>query len=504
MFASGRVVVVMALSSRRLYASVGRPVLSAAHHALHLRGRGCPVSVQSAPPLSLQHALLDRVKDVRFFSRALHTPATEAALGNRSFASASGDALSSETKKRGSFALFRGTELYEDAKRAYRKVSTRTHITLNSGSRRAKPRDYLDGLRAYYLEHSHIYVRPISVRTSSLFTMEEDRRMMDMIKEGKKWTDIMRSLGKNRSAIISRCIYSLDPRLRFGPYTAEEDAAIHAHVSEHGERKWTELSAKMGYTRSPPSLYMRQKRIMRPDLKTGLWTDDERRRFLEGIAKHGRDWTAVAGHVGAGRSPIDYRHIASRIFRSLDRASGTRVTRLIRYTCEEDASIRIAVERHGRDWSKVAENVPVRSAANLRERYQKIMPQWMRVLYSPDVRMLLRALLRGDGDVESKLAAQFKDLDAAKGLVALELGMDDGSQVDWARVNGASGAERSAALDAVEKEIVPRVTAEEWKEGALAVWVPAWRWERPICTGRKSPIAAVANHPLIKGFVCCK
>eukprot|EP01137_Pigoraptor_chileana_P024380 Opistho-2@92267 len=117
------------------------------------------------------------------------------------------------------------------------------------------------------------------------------------------------------------------------------------------------------------------------------------------------------------------------------------------------------------------------------------------------MRASLRALLRGDGDVVSKLAAQFKDIDAAKGWVALELGMDDGSQVDWARVNGASGAERSAALDAVEKDIVPRVTAEEWKEGASAVWVPAWRWERPICEGRKAPIEAVANHSKIQMFV---
>eukprot|EP01137_Pigoraptor_chileana_P024387 Opistho-2@92278 len=79
--------------------------------------------------------------------------------------------------------------------------------------------------------------------------------------------------------------------------------------------------------------------------------------------------------------------------------------------------------------------------------------------------------------------------------------MDDGSQVDWARVNGASGAERSAALDAVEKEIVPRVTAEEWKEGASAVLVLVWRWERPMCAGRKAPIAAVAQHRRIRPFV---
>eukprot|EP01137_Pigoraptor_chileana_P024389 Opistho-2@92230 len=258
----------------------------------------------------------------------------------------------------------------------------------------------------------------------------------------------------------------------------------------------------MGCTRSGRALQKRYTNILRPDRNKGVWSEDERRRLLEGIVKHGRDWTAVAGHVGTGRTPNHCRRTAIYPLCSFDYASAVRGKR---FTPDEDARLRIAVERHGRaHWSKVVKDVPGRGEEHLMERYRRIIPKWMRVSYSPAARASMWALLRGDGDVESKLAAQFKDINAAKGWVALQLGMDDVSQVDWARVNRASGAERSVALDSVEKEIVPRVTAEEWKEGASAVWVPAWRWERPICAGRRAPIAAIRKPPAHRAIRRCQ
>eukprot|EP01137_Pigoraptor_chileana_P024379 Opistho-2@92264 len=123
----------MALPSR-FCVSLGRPMPSGLVR-LSVRGHVEP----TFSPLSLQHTLLAlRVTGVRLFSRALHPTATEVALANKSCTTASEDALSSETKKRGSFALFKGTNLYADARKAL-EGSTRTYVYRKSGVPRAKP-----------------------------------------------------------------------------------------------------------------------------------------------------------------------------------------------------------------------------------------------------------------------------------------------------------------------------------------------------------------------------
>eukprot|EP01137_Pigoraptor_chileana_P024377 Opistho-2@92260 len=203
--------------------------------------------------------------------------------------------------RRRSYGSFVGTKLFADAKKVFHESATHVHATRRKckTARGTPTTDYLNGLRAYYNENSDV---GISTRSSKTFKVEDDRRIVEMIKEGKGWTDIGREFGKNGKAIFNRCAHSLDPRLHFGPFTAEEDAAIHAHVREHGEGKWTELWTKMGHTRSARVLRSRYTFTLQPDVKKGPWSDDERRRLLEGIVKHARDWVAVAGHVGTGRT----------------------------------------------------------------------------------------------------------------------------------------------------------------------------------------------------------
>lgn len=83
----------------------------------------------------------------------------------------------------------------------------------------------------------------------------------------------------------------LDPSLKKGNWTEEEDALILAGVAEHG-RDWVTIAETLPGRTSNTILqryaYL-NKRVKNP------WTDDEDSRLTSAVSNHGtRDWKAVA------------------------------------------------------------------------------------------------------------------------------------------------------------------------------------------------------------------
>lgn len=90
-------------------------------------------------------------------------------------------------------------------------------------------------------------------------------------------------------------------------------------------------------------------RKLDPSLKKGNWTDEEDALVLAGVAQHGRDWVAVAASLpGRGAHHIQKRYDA------LCRKGSMRNP----WSDEETNRLREAIEKHGtRDWSVVVEKV---------------------------------------------------------------------------------------------------------------------------------------------------
>lgn len=85
----------------------------------------------------------------------------------------------------------------------------------------------------------------------------------------------------------------IDPSLKKGDWTEEEDAAILAGVSEHG-RKWATIREKLP-GRCRDDIRWRYQKLAREKAKWNRWSDDEDRVLRDAVEQYGtRDWGLVA------------------------------------------------------------------------------------------------------------------------------------------------------------------------------------------------------------------
>ena len=63
--------------------------------------------------------------------------------------------------------------------------------------------------------------------------------------------------------------------LKRGPWTAEEDMTLVAHIEQHGHSNWRALPKQAGLLRCGKSCRLRWINYLRPDLKRGNFTDDD-------------------------------------------------------------------------------------------------------------------------------------------------------------------------------------------------------------------------------------
>lgn len=88
----------------------------------------------------------------------------------------------------------------------------------------------------------------------------------------------------------------IDPSLKWGDWTDEEDAVILAGVAEHG-RKWATIREKLP-GRCCDYISMRYEKLARDKAKRNRWSDDEDSALRNAVEQHGtRDWGTVAAKV---------------------------------------------------------------------------------------------------------------------------------------------------------------------------------------------------------------
>ncbi|CAH9131304.1 unnamed protein product [Cuscuta epithymum] len=86
-------------------------------------------------------------------------------------------------------------------------------------------------------------------------------------------------------------------RLKRGFWSAEEDVALKKCVETHGEGNWATISAQSGLMRSGKSCRLRWKNYLRPDIKRGMMSADEKDLIIRMHKLLGNRWSLIAGRL---------------------------------------------------------------------------------------------------------------------------------------------------------------------------------------------------------------
>ncbi|CAA2939111.1 transcription factor MYB82-like [Olea europaea var. sylvestris] len=86
-------------------------------------------------------------------------------------------------------------------------------------------------------------------------------------------------------------------RLKKGFWKPEEDLILKKYVETHGEGNWTAVSKKSGLQRGPKSCRLRWKNYLRPNIKRGMMSEDERDLIIRMHKLLGNRWSLIAGRL---------------------------------------------------------------------------------------------------------------------------------------------------------------------------------------------------------------
>nr|GMD27501.1 transcription factor MYB16-like [Ipomoea batatas] len=85
--------------------------------------------------------------------------------------------------------------------------------------------------------------------------------------------------------------------LKKGPWTLEEDKRLLAYIEQYGHGSWRALPAKAGLQRCGKSCRLRWTNYLRPDIKRGNFSLQEKQSIIQLHALLGNRWSAIAAHL---------------------------------------------------------------------------------------------------------------------------------------------------------------------------------------------------------------
>ncbi|KAL9252080.1 Transcription factor MYB92-like protein [Drosera capensis] len=89
----------------------------------------------------------------------------------------------------------------------------------------------------------------------------------------------------------------VEPGLKKGPWTAEEDQKLVSYIQNHGHGSWRALPKLAGLNRCGKSCRLRWTNYLRPDIKRGKFSPEEEDKVLNLHAIMGNKWSAIAQHL---------------------------------------------------------------------------------------------------------------------------------------------------------------------------------------------------------------
>jgi hypothetical protein len=159
-----------------------------------------------------------------------------------------------------------------------------------------------------------------------MWTKAEDGVLLDLVQQrGKDWGFIAAHLPQRTTTqIASRWEKCLDPNLRKGQFTADEDRAIAGFVAQHGPRCWPQIVALLPH-RSAKQCRERWLNHLDPAVVKAEWSAQEDERIFAQVEAHGAKWSQIAKlFPGRSDNAIKNRWNSSISKRIADGAGGGR------------------------------------------------------------------------------------------------------------------------------------------------------------------------------------
>ncbi|NXG51383.1 SNPC4 protein, partial [Psilopogon haemacephalus] len=135
------------------------------------------------------------------------------------------------------------------------------------------------------------------------WTRSEDQMLLELVQEMRVGSHIPYKKiayymeGRDSAQLIYRWTKSVDPSLKKGPWTAEEDAMLLAAVKKYGERDWYKIRTEVP-GRSDAQCRDRYLKALHCDVKKGKWTLEEEEQLIELVQKHGLGrWSKIASEL---------------------------------------------------------------------------------------------------------------------------------------------------------------------------------------------------------------
>ncbi|CAN4113040.1 unnamed protein product [Withania somnifera] len=99
---------------------------------------------------------------------------------------------------------------------------------------------------------------------------------------------------KRKSAMKDK---EVKTRMKRGFWKPEEDLILKNCVETHGEGNWATISEKSGLMRSGKSCRLRWKNYLRPNIKRGMMSEDEKDLIIRLHKLLGNRWSLIAGRL---------------------------------------------------------------------------------------------------------------------------------------------------------------------------------------------------------------
>ncbi|NXU77344.1 SNPC4 protein, partial [Oreotrochilus melanogaster] len=135
------------------------------------------------------------------------------------------------------------------------------------------------------------------------WTKSEDQMLLELVQEMRVGSHIPYKKiayymeGRDSAQLIYRWTKSVDPSLRKGPWTPEEDAMLLAAVKKYGERDWYKIRTEVP-GRSDAQCRDRYLKALHCDVKKGKWSLEEEEQLIELVQKHGLGhWSKIASEL---------------------------------------------------------------------------------------------------------------------------------------------------------------------------------------------------------------
>uniref|UniRef100_A0A8C5UHG0 Small nuclear RNA activating complex polypeptide 4 n=1 Tax=Malurus cyaneus samueli TaxID=2593467 RepID=A0A8C5UHG0_9PASS len=124
------------------------------------------------------------------------------------------------------------------------------------------------------------------------WTKGEDQMLLELVQEMRVGSHIPYKKiayymeGRDSAQLIYRWTKSVDPSLKKGPWTPEEDAMLRAAVKKYGEKDWYKIRTEVP-GRSDAQCRDRYLKALHWDVKKGKWSLEEEEQLIDLVEKHG-------------------------------------------------------------------------------------------------------------------------------------------------------------------------------------------------------------------------